>query len=98
MKFCGNCGAMLTISGGVYTCPNCSYEESIVDGSYEVRREQPEIKKVYVKKEDSDIPTIKISCPKCGNDRAIVENVATGMGISIVVQKYTCTKCKHSWR
>ena len=98
MKFCEDCGAMLIVDEGIYTCPKCGYEENIADDSYEVEREQTEVKKVYVKKDETDVATIKISCPKCGNDRATVENVATGMGVSIVVEKFTCTKCKHSWR
>lgn len=98
MKFCEDCGDILVIIEGVYCCPKCGFEELIPDSSYEVKREKPETKKVYVKKDDAGVPTIKISCPKCNNDRATVSNISTGMGISITVQKYTCQKCNHSWR
>ena len=97
MKFCEECGAMLTVGRGVYTCLNCGSKEPIPFGSYEVKRDKPE-KKVYVKRGEGDASTIKVSCPRCDNDRAYVASVATGMGVTIVVQKFTCTKCKHSWR
>jgi DNA-directed RNA polymerase subunit M len=98
MKFCDDCGEMLSIIDGAYRCPSCSSEELISDGSYEVKREKTETKKVYVKKDDEEEPSIKISCPKCNNDRATVSVISTGMGISKTVQKYTCTECNHSWR
>ena len=98
MKFCKNCDEILFIIDGVYSCPKCGFKESIIDGSYEVKREKIEIKKIYVKKDDEEVPAIKISCPKCNNDRATVSNISTGMGVSVTIQKYTCTKCNHSWR
>jgi DNA-directed RNA polymerase subunit M len=98
MKFCDNCGEMLLIIDEVYSCSKCGSEELISDGSYEVKREKPERKKVYVKKEDEEVPAIKITCPKCNNDRATVSVISTGMGVSLTVQKYTCIECNHSWR
>jgi len=98
MNFCEKCGDVLIIQDGVYTCPKCGYEEPIAGSSYEVKREKKEIKKVYVQRDNEEVTTIRISCPRCNNDRATVENVSTGMGVSVMVQKYTCTECKHSWR
>lgn len=98
MNFCEKCGEVLIINDGVYTCPKCGYMEQIPGSSYEVKREQKPIKKIYVEKNKEEATTIKINCPKCHNDRATVENVSTGMGVSVMVQKYTCTECKHSWR
>ena len=97
MKFCENSDEILIIIDGLYSCPKCGFNESIIGGSYEVKREKKE-KKIYVKKDDGDVPTIKISCPKCNNDRATVTSISTGMGVSVTIQKYTCTKCNHSWR
>lgn len=98
MNFCEKCGEVLIIQDGVYTCQKCGYKETIADSSYTVKREQTDIKTVYVQKDKEEATTIKVSCPRCNNDRATVENVSTGMGVSIMVQKYTCTECKHSWR
>jgi DNA-directed RNA polymerase subunit M len=98
MKFCDYCGEMLLIIDGVYSCSKCGSEELISDGSYEVKREKTETKKVYVKNDYEEVPAIKISCPKCNNDRATVSVISTGMGVSLTTQKYTCTLCNHSWR
>jgi len=84
----------------VLTCPKCGEE---------TRRSKPIVQKlgarresvVVIGKEDETLqtlPTMKISCQKCGHGEAYYWMVQTRGGDEAMTQFYRCTKCGRTWR
>ena len=103
MRFCSNCGTMLTIDRAkkALVCPRCGAEEQI-ESSIVRSKGEPEMDKVVVigKKELNltTTPQVRTVCPKCGNTAAYWWMVQTRGVDESTTQFYRCTKCGHTWR
>ncbi len=114
MEFCPKCGSILLPtkceSGGktvaVLTCSNCGYKKSsskkvasLRTGRVVQRKGKPSI--TVISEEDQRVqtmPTIKVECPKCGNNLVFVWQVQTRGGDEASTQFMRCTKCGHTFR
>ncbi|MCD6537198.1 transcription factor S [Candidatus Bathyarchaeota archaeon] len=107
MEFCPNCGTRLVQKrkkkGVVLVCPKCNYEKkarSILPVAKSVRSET-EDQIVIIDKEAQNLqtlPTVKIECPKCGNNQAYVWQVQTRGADESSTQFFRCTKCGYTFR
>ena len=99
--FCNRCGTFLKRTSKGMTCPRCGY----VDEAREIevkRAQQPVESSVYVIKEAVDAPVVNQICPSCGHNEAYraVESAQgehAGVKQDRALERYTCTKCHHSW-
>ncbi len=98
MKFCPKCGAILINKNNKWVCPKGDYKttEKIKIES----KEKPEKAKIGVIKEGQTnvYPTVTITCPKCGNERAYFFTTQTRAGDEAETRFFICTKCSHRWR
>jgi len=113
MEFCTKCGSRLTqkktkkgkkikIS---LECLRCGFtkKDTKKASPYKITQNKEDSQKfvtVITKKEQklNTLPTIKISCPKCGNNKVYVWQVQTRGGDESSTQFMRCTKCDHTFR
>ena len=114
MEFCPECGSVLKpekveTDEGVavmFVCSKCGFKKPVVG-----RRFKPRVSRVIkhdikqrvtvIGKEEqkiSTLPTLKVECPKCGNNLAYVWQVQTRGGDESSTQFFRCTKCNHTFR
>lgn len=84
----------------ILVCNSCGYSEKAtwVD-DYKLKKKTNKREEVPVVEEsESTLPTVKVKCPKCGNDKAYWWMRQTRSADEPTTRFYKCTKCKHVWR
>ena len=113
MQFCPKCGSRLELRKAkigkdfeiVFTCSKCGYKKP------ETMKARPKIRRLLktdtqksvtiISKDDQKIrtlPTLKVECPKCGNNLVYVWQVQTRSGDEGSTQFMRCTKCDYTFR
>jgi DNA-directed RNA polymerase subunit M len=114
MEFCPECGSLFklekveTAEGStlMLVCPKCGYKKPTLGSKIKPRMSKVikhDIKQrvTVIGKEEQKIntmPTLKMECPKCGNNLAYVWQVQTRGGDESSTQFFRCTKCNHTFR
>jgi DNA-directed RNA polymerase subunit M len=113
MEFCPECGSRLELKKSkvgddfevVLACSKCGYKKRGTARSKPKANEliNNNIKKsiTVISEEDqklSTLPTLKVECPKCGNNLVYVWQVQTRGGDESSTQFMRCTKCSHTFR
>ena len=112
MEFCPNCGTMLVSTRKKkgkkatlqLTCPKCGYKKKAVHAPAVIpkviERASQESIAVIGKEEQKlrTLPTVRIECPKCGNNLAYVWQVQTRGSDESSTQFFRCTKCNYTFR
>jgi DNA-directed RNA polymerase subunit M len=114
MEFCPTCGSFLAPTKSkvgdeivvVFACGKCGYKKQVPGKVAPLRtrkviqpRRKPSL--TVISEEDqkmTTMPTIKVECPKCGNNLAFVWQVQTRGGDEASTQFMRCTKCSHTFR
>jgi transcription factor S len=114
MEFCPKCGSRLepkkSKSGKdaslILACPKCGYKKP--EGSEaetkmvpKVIQHSPQQLVAVIGKEEqklSTLPTVRIECPRCGNNNAYVWQVQTRGADEYSTQFLRCTKCNYTFR
>jgi DNA-directed RNA polymerase subunit M len=114
MEFCPKCGSRLTPMKGktrkdsavILACPKCGYKKSSSSKKIEAKvakviQHKPQQLVAVIGKEEQKLrtlPTVRIECPKCGNNLAYVWQVQTRGADESSTQFLRCTKCNHTFR
>ncbi len=103
MKFCPKCGSvLLTNKEGKLYCPNCKTELKRAKKRISITmHHSPKETTIVVGEKESQIktmPTIKVVCPRCGNDEAYWWFAQTRSIDESTTQFFRCTKCGYTWR
>ena len=114
MEFCPKCGTRLEPRKSknaketllALVCPKCGYKKP-----EPVKKVEPEMGKVIqhnpqqfvavIGKEEQKLrtlPTVRVECPKCGNNTAYVWQVQTRGADESSTQFLRCTKCSFTFR
>jgi transcription factor S len=114
MEFCPKCGSRLEAKKGksgtektlVMTCAKCGYKKPAA-----TKKIEPKVAKVFqhkptqlvavIGKEEQKLrtlPTVRMECPKCGNNVAYVWQVQTRGADESSTQFLRCTKCNYTFR
>jgi DNA-directed RNA polymerase subunit M len=114
MEFCPKCGTRLVPKKSktdkeakiALVCSKCGYKKR-----ESVRKVEPKVAKVIqhnpqqlvavIGKEEQKLrtlPTVRIECPKCGNNTAYVWQVQTRGADESSTQFLRCTKCDYTFR
>ena len=112
MEFCPNCGMRL-VSGREkkakktvfnLVCPKCGYKKHTGDKPpvvhKTIERSSQESIAIIGKAEQKlrTLPTVRIECPKCGNNTAYAWQVQTRGTDESSTQFFRCTKCNYTFR
>ena len=112
MEFCPNCGTRLIptrTKEGEKTalqlvCPKCDFKKrgtcKPAVTSMEIEHAHQESIAIIGKKEQKlrTLPTVKIECPKCGNNLSYAWQVQTRGSDESSTQFFRCTKCNYTFR
>jgi DNA-directed RNA polymerase subunit M len=85
----------------VLACPKCGEETKRSDPIVQKFQNAKESVVVIGKEDEKRIqtlPTMKVSCQKCGNGKAFYWMVQTRGGDEAMTQFFRCTKCGRTWR
>ncbi len=111
MRFCPKCGTRMKLvkakgekASFMFMCPKCGYQME-AEGGHAVPLKKaahsPQELIVVIGKEEQKLrtlPTMKIKCPKCGNNLAYVWQVQTRGIDESSTQFFRCTKCGYTFR
>ena len=114
MEFCPKCGSRLEPKKGkkgkevslVLACPKCGYKKQEARKKVETKigkviQHDPQQFVAVIGKEEQKLrtlPTVRIECPKCGNNTAYVWQVQTRGADESSTQFLRCTKCNYTFR
>jgi len=85
----------------VYVCPTCGYTEKYENEKIlekRVSEAEDAVKVIGDNVDVSTLPTVNVTCPKCGNNKAYWWFVQTRSADEPPTQFYRCTKCGYTWR
>jgi len=114
MEFCPKCGSRLEPKKGktpkkaalMLVCPKCGYKKQEKCGKVEpkvakVIQHNPQQLVAVIGKEEQKLrtlPTVRVECPRCGNNLAYVWQVQTRGADESSTQFLRCTKCGYTFR
>ncbi len=113
MEFCPKCGSRLAPKKSkgketslVLVCAKCGYKKRTPTKKVEhkvskVIEHNPQQLVAVIGKEEQKLrtlPTVRIECPKCGNNLAYVWQVQTRGADESSTQFLRCTKCAYTFR
>jgi DNA-directed RNA polymerase subunit M len=102
MEFCDDCGSMMKTNGDHWVCGSCGFEK-LRDSAKEAQmvttqgQEKSEVVDVS-DAEDKGLPTTKVFCPSCENDRAYWYMQQIRSADESETRFFVCTECEHKWR
>jgi DNA-directed RNA polymerase subunit M len=113
MEFCPKCGSRLEpkksksgkATSVMLACQKCGYKKQ-EHGKVETKvgkviQHDPQQLVAVISKEEQKLrtlPTVRIECPKCGNNVAYVWQVQTRGSDESSTQFLRCTKCNYTFR
>jgi len=88
------------------SCPKCGYhkmpgEKKVEPKVAKIIQQKPQELIAVISKEEQKLrtlPTVRIECPKCGNNLAYVWQVQTRGADESSTQFLRCTKCEYTFR
>ncbi|MFP3195849.1 MAG: transcription factor S [Caldivirga sp.] len=106
IKFCPRCGSIMkpykSGNGVVWKCPKCGYVENASTAvpliEKAVIEHKPDEKPVVITKAAENLPKVKVTCPRCGNDEAYFWVQQTRAADEPPTRFYRCTRCGYTWR
>lgn len=114
MEFCPECGSLFKRrkvenekeTDVVLVCSKCGCKKQVTDMKAEpkaskvIKHDIKQLVTVIGKEEQkiNTMPTLKVECPKCGNNLVYVWQVQTRGGDESSTQFFRCTKCNHTFR
>jgi len=114
MEFCPKCDSRLVLrkektgkkTSLILVCPKCGYSKQPVGSkiAQKISKVIPPDPQKFVavigKKEQKlrTLPTVRIECPRCGNNLAYVWQVQTRGADESSTQFFRCTKCEYTFR
>jgi len=114
MEFCPKCGSRLAPKKSKtgseesisLVCPKCGFKKQPSSKKVEpkvakvIQHKPQELVAVIGKEEQKlrTLPTVRVECPKCGNNTAYVWQVQTRGADESSTQFLRCTKCSYTFR
>jgi len=114
MEFCPECGSLFMPkkttakkqNEEILICSKCGCKLQITDEKTSpktgkiIKHDIKQLVTVIGKEEQkiNTMPTLKVECPKCGNNLVYVWQVQTRGGDESSTQFFRCTKCSHTFR
>jgi DNA-directed RNA polymerase subunit M len=103
--FCKKCGTKMVLKKEgaqlVLVCNKCGQSESVRKFTRPLDRRRPKSAIKVIGKEGSELnplPTVDVTCSKCGNGEAYFWLVQTRGADESATQFFRCKKCNYTWR
>ena len=101
MKFCDKCGGYMTMTKEGYVCSKCgnTMKTEIVDV---VKIKSADKPTEVLDTSKLEYMKVNETCPLCGNKEAFhslgfISGEHAGVRQERAMERFTCTKCGHSW-
>lgn len=114
MEFCPKCGSRLVPkkektgkkTSLIFVCLKCDYKKQVLSDKVapkitKVIQPNPQKLVAVISREEQKLrtlPTVRVECPKCGNNLAYVWQVQTRGADESSTQFFRCTKCGYTFR
>jgi len=98
MEFCDDCGSMMKIEGGVWSCGSCGASKPRGDAAQYTVTEDQEASEVIESADETSLPETDERCPECGNDRAYWYLQQIRSADESETRFFICTECEYKWR
>jgi DNA-directed RNA polymerase subunit M len=113
MEFCVNCGSRLIpkkVTSGkqamlMLVCKKCEYkkqepEKELIKSNGKIIEHSPKQLVAVISKDVqlNTLPTVRVECPRCGNNSANVWLVQTRGSDESSTQFLRCTRCNYTFR
>ena len=102
MKFCEKCGSYMqgTVSG--FICSKCGHRLQTENVDVVKMNTQPNVTVDVLDASKLEYNKVAKTCPQCGNGEAfhslgLVTGEHAGVRQERSMERFTCTKCGHSW-
>ncbi len=101
MKFCPKCSSIILPHNGKLKC-KCGWEEKIseeeIEEEYKFQEEVEFQKEVIITDNNKALPTMEITCYKCGGKKGYWWTVQTRSADEAPTFFIRCAKCGNTWR
>ncbi len=104
MKFCDKCGSYMTETSKGFSCTKCGnlIPIDIVEVKQIKQSEESPVDVVDDSKKEKEYAKANETCPQCGNSEAfhslgLISGEHAGVRQERSMERFTCTKCGHSW-
>jgi transcription factor S len=113
MEFCPECGSLFNPkktaknqTEEILICSKCGRKQRVAGEETKpktgkiIKHDIKQLVTVIGKEEQkiNTMPTLRVECPKCGNNLVYVWQVQTRGGDESSTQFFRCTKCSHTFR
>ncbi len=100
MEFCPQCKSMMMPSGTKMKCKKCGFEKDKIKRASVVEKKEFKEREVTVIEgsEAAGLPTSKVICEECGNDKAYWWLRQLRSADESETRFFRCTKCGRTWR
>jgi len=97
--FCPNCNSLMKPDEGEWLCKKCEFTRKVVEDDHTAITSEQEGKETVIIEEEVDtLPTTKVRCPECDNNKAYWRLEQTRAADEPETRIYRCTECNHTWR
>ena len=102
MKFCEKCGSYMRAMKGGFLCSRCGYRIETEAVEIISLEQQEHLPIDVVGEAEQQRMKVTETCPQCGNPEAFrsisfVSGEHAGVRQERSMERFTCTKCSHSW-
>lgn len=102
MKFCEKCGAYMRETSLGFVCSKCGHQIKTDIVEIVKMKSRPTTSVDVLDTSKFEYKKVAKICPKCGNGEAfhslgLISGEHAGVRQERSMERYTCTKCGHSW-
>ena len=102
MKFCEKCGSYMQGTSSGFVCSKCGHQLKTEIVDVVKINTQPDVAVDVLDASKLEYNKVAKTCPQCGNVEAfhslgLVTGEHAGVRQERSMQRFTCTKCGHSW-
>ncbi len=97
--FCKECNSLMKAEDGEWICKKCGATRKVESKDHHLITAKRQEKEIVILSQDvNTLPTTKVRCAKCDNNKAYWRLEQTRAADEPETRIYRCTKCNNTWR